>query len=113
MTKGSSRRSSPLTYAAEALLCGVVALCPLALGGALSWVLWPLVLGTTLCLILVCLYAAREEVTVRLPFFGLLVGVAAVACLFQLIPLPNFLLSLLSPRAAELKQFAQIGRAHV
>jgi tetratricopeptide (TPR) repeat protein len=100
--------SSRWWFAAE----GVLGLCivgmPWTLGGALPWALTVLVAGALLAFFAWVAGAIRHgrRVTLHLallvPLF--LAGVAAV----QLLPLPPALLSLLSPPAAELRDFALV-----
>jgi tetratricopeptide (TPR) repeat protein len=101
-----SRRTSRYTLGAEATLAALAVLGPLALGGAPAWVLWPLVGLSAAAAVLACIGARRHRRTLHLPLFALLLGVGAVLCLVQLVPLPPGLLAGVSPEAASLREFA-------
>lgn len=77
---------------------------PLCLGGVPNWAAWvcaPLVFGA-----LAVAVVGRDGL--KLPLFAFVpLGVAGV-CALQLIPLPPFLLALVSPAAAELREHALV-----
>ena len=93
---------------AEAALHGLLLFCPLALGSAPTWTLWPLTLLSSAALVLACLASHRQQVRVRVHLVGWPLVVGAFLCLFQLVPLPQGVLKLLSPLAAELRDFALV-----
>lgn len=91
---------------AEAALWALAVLCPLARGGAPAWVLWPLAALSSAALVLACVGARRQRMGVRVHPVAWGLALVAAACLVQLVPLPQGLLRLLSPSAAELHDFA-------
>jgi tetratricopeptide (TPR) repeat protein len=105
---GSRRRTSIFSLGAELALWALVFFCPLALGSAPAWTLWPFCALSGGALVLAGVGAHRQGQSLRVPAlaFGLLF--AAALCLSQLVPLPGFLLGLLSPAAAELREFALV-----
>ncbi len=86
------------------MLAAAAVIAPLCLGGVPQWVAWicaPLVFAA-----LALALTGRESL--KLPLFAFVpLGIAAF-CAFQLIPLPPALLSLFSPAAAELREFALV-----
>lgn len=97
-----------LQRAAEVLLGVTVLLSALALGGAPEAALFPIAGLCWLCFALWCAGAALKDRRARWHLALLLpLGVAALA-LLQLIPLPPALLALLSPAAAELREFSLV-----
>ncbi|HEX8435819.1 O-antigen ligase family protein [Archangium sp.] len=107
MSSESTQRSRTSRYSlgAEGVLSVLLVLVPLALGGASSWVHWPLVALAGLALVLACVGARRQRQSLCVPLLALPLGAGALLCLLQLVPLPPGLLALLSPEAAELRDF--------
>ncbi len=103
-----SRRTSRYILGAEAALAGLVVFCPLALGGAPTWVLGPLVGLATLALVLAGMGARRQGHALHVPWLALPLLAGAALCLVQLIPLPAGLLGGVSPEAASLREFALV-----
>lgn len=103
---GSRRRTSIFSLAAEIALWIAVVWCPLALGGAPVWALWPFAILAGVSLVLASVGARRQGQGLHVPLVacGLLLG--AALCALQLIPLPGPLLGVASPPAAELRDFA-------
>lgn len=99
------KRSSRLTRACEVLLALLAFGAPLALGSAPLWALWPFVGLSMASLVLALLSAGRRKVSLPLHPLAYLPLLAAGLCALQLFPLPAPLLRLLSPRAAELREF--------
>lgn len=93
---------------AQAAVLGNLSFAVLAWGGAVPWSLPPLVGLSCLGLFALLLDQRRRERRLFIPTVSLLLGGAAVLCLIQLLPLPAFLLKLLSPHAAELREFALV-----
>ena len=90
--------------AARVLLCMLVVLAPLLLGGVPAWapaVLLPLALATFG-------FAVWGRRDVKVPVLALVPMGVALTCLFQVLPLPPPLLHLLSPTSAELRDFALV-----
>jgi tetratricopeptide (TPR) repeat protein len=110
MSSESTQRSRTSRYSlgAEAVLSVLLVLLPLALGGAASWVHWPLAALAGLALVLACVGARRQRQSVRVPLLALPLGVGALLCLLQLVPLPPGLLAVLSPEAAGLRDFVLV-----
>jgi tetratricopeptide (TPR) repeat protein len=104
----SRSRLSRYTLGAEGVLAALVALGPLAFGGAPLWVRWPLVGLSGLALALAAVGARRQGQSVHLPLLALPLGLGAALCLLQLLPLPAGLLAALSPEAAALRDFALV-----
>src|SRR2546425_11509008 len=102
------RRLSTSMVAAEALLWAVVFFCPLALGSAPSWTLWPLATLSGLAAVFACTGARRLGRSLQIPMFAAVLALACILCLLQLIPLPRPLLDVSSPPAARLRDFALI-----
>ncbi|WP_309242977.1 O-antigen ligase family protein [Hyalangium versicolor] len=90
------------------MLAGLVVFCPLALGGAPTWVLYPLVGLATVAFVLAGLGARRQGHALHVPWLALALVAGAVLCLIQLIPLPSGLLGAVSPEAASLREFALV-----
>ncbi|MDY7226936.1 O-antigen ligase family protein [Hyalangium rubrum] len=104
----SSRRTSRFSIAAEAVLAGLVVSGPLALGGAATWALWPLVGLSALAAVLAAEAARRQGHSLHVPLLAVPLVASAVLCLLQLIPLPPALLAVVSPEAAALREFALV-----
>lgn len=102
------RRVSSYSLAGEATLWALAFFCPLALGSAPGWTLWPLVLFSFAAAGLSAIGAARMNQGLSLPFFAALPALGALLCALQLLPLPPPLLRLLSTPAAELREFALV-----
>ena len=103
---GSRRRTSSFSLAAEIGLWTLVFFCPLALGGAPEWTLWPFCAVAGASLVLACEGARRQGQGLRVPLLAWAFVLSAALCLLQLVPLPGPLLGALSPEAAELRDFA-------
>ncbi|HEY8211561.1 MAG TPA: O-antigen ligase family protein [Myxococcaceae bacterium] len=102
------RRTALAPKAAEAALAALLFTTPLLLGGAPAWSLWPTCALAGACLALAAGAAREQRHSLRVPLAAALpLGVAAL-CLLQLLPLPPWLLDLLSPRAAEVRDFALV-----
>jgi len=100
------RRTALAPKAAEAALGALLFIAPLLLGGAPAWSLWPTGALAGAALALAAASAASQRHSLRVPLAAALpLGVAAL-CLLQLLPLPPWLLGFLSPRAAEVRDFA-------
>jgi O-antigen ligase/tetratricopeptide (TPR) repeat protein len=104
MRLASRLRSAHPSLGAEALLSGLVVLCPLALGGAAGWLPWPLVALSGLAAGLASLSAWKRQQRLHLPLLAWVLATSAALCLLQLLPLPPALLARLSPHAAELRE---------
>lgn len=104
----ASRRTSRFSLGAEAALAGLVILCPLALGGAPTWVLWPLVGLAAVAFALAGVGARRLGHSLHVPLLTLPLVAGAGLCLLQLLPLPSGLLGWVSPEAASLREFALV-----
>ncbi|WNG44211.1 polymerase [Archangium minus] len=106
----SHSRSHTSRYAlgAEVVLAVLLVLLPLSLGGAPTWVHWPLVVLAGLAFVLACLGAWSQHRSFHLPLLALPLGAGALLCLLQLVPLPPELLSVLSPEAAGLRDFVLV-----
>jgi tetratricopeptide (TPR) repeat protein len=104
----SSRRTSRFSLGAEATLAGLVILCPLALGGAPVWVLWPLVGLAAGAFALAGVGARRQGHALHVPLLAVPLVVGAVLCGVQLLPLPSGLLGWVSAEAAALREFALV-----
>ncbi len=103
-----SRGTSRYIVGSEVTLAGLVVLCPLALGGAAPWLLWPLVLLSGVAAVLAAVGARRQGQSLHVPLVaGALLG-GAVLCALQLVPLPPALLGVLSPEAAALREHALV-----
>lgn len=98
-------RIRPLVELSIAL--GLVAL-PWSLGGAPQWTVWPL-LAASAAACVAWIWSAtkygRRLVTHPVLWVG---AIIVLITLFQLVPLPPFLLGLFSPRAEELREFALV-----
>lgn len=101
-----SERRTPLRGLgiARVGLCALIVASPLLLGGVPTWapaVLFPLALAS----FAFSVWGRRD---VKVPMLALVpLGVAAI-CLVQVAPLPGFLLELLSPTSAGLRDFALV-----
>ncbi len=98
-------RIRPLVEGFVAL--GLVAL-PWSLGGAPQWTVWPLLLssaGATVAWIWGATRYGRRLVTHPVLWVGALIVLVTA---LQLLPLPPFLLRLLSPRGGDLRDFALV-----
>ncbi|WP_426757144.1 O-antigen ligase family protein [Myxococcus sp. Y35] len=104
----SSRSASRYTLFAEAALTSLVVLCPLALGGAARWLLWPLVTLSGAAAVLAAIGAKRQGQSLRVPLLAVPLAVGAGLCAVQLVPLPSGVLTLVSPEAAALREFALV-----
>ncbi|HYV43895.1 MAG TPA: O-antigen ligase family protein [Myxococcaceae bacterium] len=99
------RRTALAPKAAEAALGALLFIAPLLLGGAPAWALWPTCALAGGSLVLAAAAATSQRHSLRVPLATALpLGVAAL-CLLQLLPLPPWLLGLVSPRAAEVRDF--------
>ena len=102
------RRTALAPKAAEATLGALLFIAPLLLGGAPAWALWPTGALAGAAVVLAAASAAAQRHSLRVPLAAALpLGVAAL-CLLQLLPLPPWLLGLLSPRAGEVRDFALV-----
>ncbi len=104
----ASRRTSRFSLGAEVALGGLVVFSPLALGGAPTWVLWPLVGLATVAGVLAAVGARRHGHALHMPLVALPLVAGAVLCGVQLIPLPPGVLGWVSPEAAALREFALV-----
>lgn len=104
----SRRRTSVFTFASEGALLALVAGMPWALGGAASWVLWPLVLLSGAAAVLACVGARRQKQQVGLPELSLLMFAGALLCALQLVPLSAGLLRVVSAPMAALREFTLV-----
>jgi tetratricopeptide (TPR) repeat protein len=104
----SSNSLHPLQLAAELCLGLCVAFGVLALGGAPEWALWPIVALAWLSLALWLAGAAGGRRQARWHLILWLPTAVLALCLFQLVPLPPAVQRLLSPAAAELRDFALV-----
>lgn len=102
------RRLSISMVVAEASLWAVVFFCPLALGSAPSWTLWPLATLSGVAAVFACTGARRLGRSLQIPMFAAVLALGCILCLLQLIPLPRLLLDVSSPPAARLRDFALI-----
>lgn len=102
----ASRRTSRFSLGAEAALAGLIILCPLALGGAPTWVLWPLVGLAAVAFTLAGVGARRLGHSLHVPLIAVPLVAGAGLCLLQLLPLPSGLLGWVSPEASALRDFA-------
>jgi tetratricopeptide (TPR) repeat protein len=102
------RRTSRYSLGAEVTLAGLVVLCPLALGGAPTWVLWPLVGLAAVAILLAAVGARRQGHALHVPLLALPLVAGAALCGVQLIPLPAGLLGGVSPEGAALSEFALV-----
>lgn len=100
------RNSSRYTRLAEVGLAALVVVCPLALGGAARGVSWPLMVLAGVAALFAFIGARRRGQSLRVPLLAVPLGVGAVLCAVQLVPLPEGLLRVLSPEAASLREFA-------
>ncbi len=94
--------------ASEVVLAACLIGLPWTLGGALSWSLEALAAGSVVAL--ACWAAGAVRHSRRVTLHGALVipAVMALAAAVQLVPLPPGLLALVSPPAAELREFALV-----
>jgi tetratricopeptide (TPR) repeat protein/O-antigen ligase len=90
------------------MLAGLAILGPLALGGAPTWVVGPLVGLSAVAAVLACIGARRQGRKLHLPLLMLPLAGGAALCLVQLVPLPPGLLAWVSPEAASLREFALV-----
>ncbi|NMO22222.1 tetratricopeptide repeat protein [Pyxidicoccus fallax] len=104
----SYRGTSRFTLLAEAALAALVVLCPLALGGAASWLLWPLMALSGAAAVLAAVGAKRQGQSLRFPLLAVPLAAGAALCAVQLVPLPAGVLGVLSPEAAALREFALV-----
>jgi tetratricopeptide (TPR) repeat protein len=104
----STRRTSRFSLGAEVALAGLVVLCPLALGGAPTWVLWPLVGLAAVASLLAGVGALRLGHALHVPLLALPLVAGAALCLAQLVPLPARLLGGVSSEGAALSEFALV-----
>ncbi|ADO69409.1 O-antigen polymerase family protein [Stigmatella aurantiaca DW4/3-1] len=103
-----SRRTSRFSLGAEVLLAGLLVLGPLALGGAPSWMPWPLVGFAAVAAVLASVGARRQGRKLHVPLLALPFVAGAGLCLVQLVPLPPGWLAWVSPEAAALREFALV-----
>ncbi|AKQ69004.1 Malonyl CoA-acyl carrier protein transacylase [Myxococcus hansupus] len=104
----ASRSTSRFTLFAEASLAALVVVCPVALGGAASWLLWPLVTLSGAAAVLAAIGARRQGQSLRVPLLAVPLAVGAGLCAVQLVPLPASVLQVLSPEAAALREFVLV-----
>ncbi|MCY1074492.1 O-antigen ligase family protein [Archangium lansingense] len=104
----SRSRTSRYTLGAEGAMAVLLVLLPLSLGSAPTWVHGPLVVLAGLAFVLACVGAWRQHRSLHLPLLALPLGAGALLCLLQLVPLPPGLLAVLSPEAAELRDFVLV-----
>ena len=102
------RPISIFTLAAELALWAAAFSCPLALGSASIWALWPLCVLSATAAITGAVGSLRSHRSIALPPFAAVLAVSAALCLLQLVPLPRPLLDWLSPRSAQLRDLALI-----
>src|SRR5260370_14681179 len=102
------RPISIFTLAAEVALWAAAFFCPLALGSAPTWALLPLCILSGVAALTGVVGSLRSHRSIALPPFAIALAVSAALCLFQLVPLPRLLLDWLSPRSAQLRDFALI-----
>ncbi|HVE83348.1 MAG TPA: O-antigen ligase family protein, partial [Myxococcales bacterium] len=102
------RRTAFAARAAEVALGALLFLAPMLLGGAPAWALWPTCALASAALALAASSALAQRHSLRVPLAAALPLGVATLCLLQLVPLPPWLLGLLSPRAAELRDFALV-----
>jgi len=97
-------QSNQWWHASEALLALAVSALPLAIGGALEWSLW-LLMGLSFAATGAWLVggAKFQRRWVWHPVLWLPIAVVALE-LLQLLPLPPFMLGLISPRGGELRE---------
>ncbi|MGQ0505607.1 MAG: tetratricopeptide repeat protein [Myxococcaceae bacterium] len=88
-----------------AVLAALMLAMPLCLGGTARATLPLLVLLSGTALVLSAVASLRRGHTLCLPLPAWMLGLCSLITLFQLIPLPPFLLAWLSPPAAELRAF--------
>lgn len=101
----STRRNS-FWIASEVVLVATVVSLVAALGGAPDWTLWLLLGGSALAAALWFSGAVRDRRRWVTDGVLLLPVAGAVVAAIQLVPLPPDVLGALSPRAAELREFA-------
>ncbi|HEX5747491.1 MAG TPA: O-antigen ligase family protein [Archangium sp.] len=104
----SRSRTSRYSLGAEAVLALLLAVLPLSLGSAPTWVHGPLVVLSGLAFVLACVGAWRQQRSLHLPLLALPLGAGALLCALQLVPLPPGLLAVLSPEAAGLRDFVLV-----
>lgn len=105
----TSRRSvSIFSTGAEGLLHILTFAIPFSFGGAPAWVVWPLVLSSSLAFAGAITGARRQRQDLLAAPAALVPLLIAAVCLVQLVPLPDALLRALSAPAAELKAFALV-----
>jgi len=102
------RPISTFTPVAELALWAAAFACPLALGGAPIWALWPLCILSAVAAISGAVGSLRSHRSIALPPFAAALALSAALCLLQLVPLPRPLLDWLSPRSAQLRDFALV-----
>ncbi|MHB8877967.1 MAG: O-antigen ligase family protein [Myxococcaceae bacterium] len=104
-----SRRSPQLTaLGAEGMLWLLVFFCPLALGSALPWALPPMVIASVLAGLFAAASASKQGEGLSLPLIAAVPALGAALCLAQVMPLPPWLLGVLSPAARDLREFALV-----
>jgi tetratricopeptide (TPR) repeat protein len=104
----ASRRTSRFSLGAEATLAVLVVLCPLALGGAATWVQWPLVGLAAVAILLAGVGAHRLGHALHVPLLAVPLVAGAALCAVQLLPLPTSMLGVVSPEASALREFALV-----
>lgn len=100
--------SNRFWFAAEAMLATAVVALPMAIGGALEWSLW-LLLALSIAAATSWLIGGLKHKRRRVwhPVMWLPLAVIALEVI-QLVPLPPFMLGLISPHAAELRETALV-----
>ena len=102
------RPVSNLILAAEGALWASVFFCPLALGGAPAWTLWPLCVLAGVAAVTAAIGSRRRSHLLALPAFTAPLVFGVLLCLLQLVPWPRPFLDWLSPASAQLRDFALI-----
>ena len=96
----TSGRSEPLRAIAHAALAGGVACSALAAGGWRLEILPVIGLLAYVAFVAYVWQAAQSDRSLRVPTLVLGLGVLALFTLFQALPLPSFLLNILSPKGS-------------
>ncbi|MBX5481007.1 MAG: O-antigen ligase family protein [Myxococcaceae bacterium] len=107
MVRWPSSGSLAFALAQASVVCCLV-VCTLCLGGAPHWALWPLVVFSALGLGFTAVASMRFRQPLRIRGLAWVIAAVCAVCLVQLIPLPARILDVLSPAAAELREFALV-----